>query len=833
MFIGHRKQHAEDPVSIITLLLASTAGAVDPGAASSTLQQITASQDAGARADAADDTAPAGNEIVVTGRRLRGEVLSEQPPIAEYDERDIQALGASSLTELLAALGPQVSSGRGRGGGPPLILVNGRRISNFRELSSYPPEAVQRVSILPEEVALQYGFPPDQRVVNIILRDNFASREVEVEYGQPDRGGYRQGELELTYLRIDGPDRLNANLQLQETTALTELERGVILTAPVLPGDPDPAAFRTLVAPSDSIAATLNWSRGLGVEGAGGSFGLSGRYGRSRSRSDEGLVTVLLTDPAGRTALRALPLVLQTRQVTDNYAAGASLDKPVGDWRLNATLDATLTDVATDVGNAPGLASLVDEAAAGRLPITGALPSPDPGGIDTARSRIINVAPVVTLSGRPVSLPAGRMSVTADASYSWQRIESSDTRSAADVQLTRGVLSSGLNVNLPVAARDAFLGALGDVSLQLGAGVDHLSDFGTLWDANLGLTWRPTGRLTLQMTYVPREAAPSLAQLGNPVIVTPNVPVFDFVTGRTALVTITRGGNPDLLAEQQRDFKASLSWQLPSITELIRDANIDVEYFRNRSRDVSASFPFLTPAIEAAFPARVLRDGAGQLIAIDQSPVTFARQDASRLRFALNLGGAFARDEAPRGGAGARPGGALGTGGGPGAMLRAGPPSGGRWRLTLDYTRELENTVLIAPGGPVLDLLDGDALTAGGISADRIGARLFGFYRGVGGRVAFDWSSPTEVRSTGVPGGSDLRFGSVSLLNLRVFGDLERLLPEREFLRGTRLSLFVNNVFDSRRDVRDEAGLTPARYQPFLLDPTGRFVGIELRKLFL
>ena len=188
-------------------------------------------------------------EILVIGQRMRGEVLSDQPPIAEYDEADIQALGAGSLAEVLEALGPQVSSGRGRGGGPPVILVNGRRIADFRELGSYPPEAVQKVSILPEEVALQYGFPPDQRVVNFILKEDFASREVELEFEQPDRGGYHRTELELTYLRINGPDRLNANVELSEVTGLTNAERDVVLDAPVLPGDPDPARFRSLVPP--------------------------------------------------------------------------------------------------------------------------------------------------------------------------------------------------------------------------------------------------------------------------------------------------------------------------------------------------------------------------------------------------------------------------------------------------------------------------------------------------------------------------------------------------------------------------------------------------------
>ena len=38
-----------------------------------------------------------------------------------------------------------------------------------------PTEAIQRVEILPEEVALKYGYRADQKVVNIVLRQRFRS----------------------------------------------------------------------------------------------------------------------------------------------------------------------------------------------------------------------------------------------------------------------------------------------------------------------------------------------------------------------------------------------------------------------------------------------------------------------------------------------------------------------------------------------------------------------------------------------------------------------------------------------------------------------------------
>ena len=114
-------------------------------------------------------------DIVVTASRIRGSVDTDVPPVLELDEADIASYGADSIADLVAQLGPQTSSGRGRGGGPPVVLVNGQRVASFRELRRYPPEAIQKVEVFPEEVALQYGFRPDQRVINFILKDNFTT----------------------------------------------------------------------------------------------------------------------------------------------------------------------------------------------------------------------------------------------------------------------------------------------------------------------------------------------------------------------------------------------------------------------------------------------------------------------------------------------------------------------------------------------------------------------------------------------------------------------------------------------------------------------------------
>src|SRR5688572_153550 len=114
----------------------------------------------------AEDYEDEGEEIVVTGVR-RGTVIGDIPPENTLTSRDVRATGATDITELLEALAPQIGSARGRGGERPILLLNGQRISSFREMRDIPTEAIERLDILPEEVALKYGYRADQRVVNI------------------------------------------------------------------------------------------------------------------------------------------------------------------------------------------------------------------------------------------------------------------------------------------------------------------------------------------------------------------------------------------------------------------------------------------------------------------------------------------------------------------------------------------------------------------------------------------------------------------------------------------------------------------------------------------
>lgn len=163
-----------------------------------------------------------------------------------------------------------------------------------------------------------------------------------------------------------------------------------------------------------------------------------------------------------------------------------------------------------------------------------------------------------------------------------------------------------------------------------------------------------------------------------------------------------------------------------------------------------------------------------------------------------------------------------------------GPPQG-RWFFNLDYQLELESTVLIADGLPVLDLLDGDALTGGGDPRHGVRARGGMFYDGYGLILFANYTGSSRLDGSGLAGSTDLFFDDYLTVDLRAFVDLgrqEALVQEVPFLEGSRIGLSIDNLFDARQRVTDSNGEVPLRYQPFLIDPVGRSFELEFRKMF-
>src|SRR5262249_27203880 len=113
----------------------------------------------------------------------------------------------------------------------PIILVNGRRISGINEVGDFPTESILRVDILPEEVALKYGYGAQQKVVNIILRRRFQAEVANLDGGASTEGGGKNGTGDLSDTTIRDNDRVNVVGRVKAQASLRESDRGVSSTA--------------------------------------------------------------------------------------------------------------------------------------------------------------------------------------------------------------------------------------------------------------------------------------------------------------------------------------------------------------------------------------------------------------------------------------------------------------------------------------------------------------------------------------------------------------------------------------------------------------------------
>jgi hypothetical protein len=755
---------------------------------------------------------------------------------------------------LLDAVASQTGSARGRSGGRPILLLNGQRISGFREMRDLPPEAIERMEILPEEVALKYGYAADQKVVNIVLRRRFNSTSAEVRGRMATEGGYAAGQGDATRLVIREGQRTSLNVHVEGNNSLYENERDIALQ-PVAsqPDEVDPRPFRTLTGARQNVRISGTANRTiLGDVSAT----LTAEAERVHSRSRFGVPTATLDD-GGTDILRAFPEdgPLTRNGVTESFGLGGSLNGTKGKWRWSSTANADLSRSTSRTDNGPDVSAAQARLDAGDptfdpLGDLGSLGDLDP---DRSRSTQRSLGLDGTATGPVFALPGGEANATFKLALGSLDLDSKATRDGVvnRSDLGRDSVEASASLDLPIAKRTASIGRL---SANVNAAVLKLSDFGTLTSLGAGLNWSPVQRLTLLGSWTREEGAPSLQQLGDPLLETPGVSFFDFTRGETVFVTTVTGGNPDLRADKRNVFKIGGNWQPWEKTDL----RLRAEFVHQVIDRPQAGFPAATEALEEAFPDRFERDAGGNLVRVDLRPVNFekSRRDTLRWgfdfskplksappsaaaiasfreRFAAQRGDQGAPPPPPEGGADAGPRRGGGGFGGRGGRFGGGGRSGGRLTFSLTHQLNLVDEVTIADGLPKLDYLHGEALgSTGGRARHEIQSEAGYYNNGLGVRLQGNWRSATRVDSSA----GDLRFSPYADVDLRLFANLgERLdlVAKHPFFRGSSVRLDIENIFNNRPKVRDADGVTPLSYQPDLLEPVGRTIGITFRKLFI
>lgn len=896
------------------------------------------------------------DDIIVTGgAKQRGAVVGDIEPEQQLSAADIRSYGVSSISELIAELAPQTNAA----GGKPVVLLNGKRIASFSEIRDIPSEAIARVDILPEDVSLSYGYSPNQKVVNIVLRSRFRAVTGEVRGGIATAGGGENGTIGANLLRIQGDNRISLDIKYSAADHLLESERDILPTQPrnpfslsgnitappgsgsaeidamlsALAGYPVTAAavplsaasgrpalsdfliganaaevsdlgrYRTLRPATENLAINAGIARTLPGDVSGS---LNIRVELTDSDALQGLSSASLAIPGGspfspfsepvqlyRYLGQAGPLgqSIEGR----NVEIGMMLSGDIKPWRWTfiGNYENTDTRTATDRGVDTGG---IQAALLGGDASVSPFGSFAPGLIadrltDRARAQSSGFTGDLLFTGPLFSLPAGQATSSVTFGIATNDFKSRSVRASVEREAaySRDIVNGKASIDLPIASRRKdVLGALGDLSLNANVEAQQFSDFGTLIGYGYGLRWTPIDQIRIIGSVSETRIAPTGQEVNNPTVITPNIPVFDYRTGETVFVSQIGGGNSALDESKRQQIRLGVTvkpFDKPDLT-------FTAQYKRNRTDNPIMAFPEPTPQIEAAFSDRFIRDADGRLLQIDGRPINFAQARSSEIRWGVNFskplkssiqkqfeawraagskpedrpagmpdfgnrrprpegethagaeqggperGGAEragAERGGERGGEGAgNMGGPRGGGGGFGRGGRGG--GGGRLQFALYHNWSLENSILIAPGLPKLDLLNGDAIgSGGGEPRHKLEAQAGYSNNGIGVRMSGNWQSATHVNGALGVADSRLRFSDLATVDLRIFanlGQMPQLVRNHPFLRGSRVTFSVENLFDGRQHVTTDDGATPLRYQPHYLDPMGRRVMISFRKLF-
>lgn len=650
-------------------------------------------------------------EVVISGGQPRGSVLGDIKPEIVLDARDIRAYGANNITDLLAALAPQTGSARGRGGGHPVVLLNGHRISSFREIRAIPTEAIERVEILPEEVALTYGYAADQRVVNFVLRERFRALTTEAGVTAATAGDRTTGQIASNALRIRGDERWTLDLQYQHATPLFESDRdidrplgnapfdrignvggipagseidpalsglaGSVVTVAGVPGaattgSPTPAdfaatanvpnsnddqAFRTLLARSDSGSINGAVTRAFG----GVMATVNATVEASDSRSYLGLPAATFTVPGTSSwspftddvsLYRYIDALGAKARDSDSLSGhlGGSANGDLGDWRWTVT------------GN-------LDQARS-----------------DTVTQRGLDVSPLQAriTAGDPGFNPYAPLAAA-------DLVRLSDDRSRSTTRTVDGeAVFNGTLYELPAGdLSSTFKGGFESITLDSRSersGVVQTSDIsrqtGTLQTSlNLPIASRRNEVLTalgdlsanLNLQYEDLSDFGGLTTLGYGLTWSPVEPVRFIVsyTDEDGAPTVQQLNDPTIFTPgvATYDYATGQTVDITRVTggntaltadnrRVLKvgvnwkpleetDLRISADYVRSNTRDQVSDFPSLNPDIEAAFPDRFTRDSSGRLTAIDARAVNFARADRQEIRWGFNYSRPI-RDTSPR-----------------------------------------------------------------------------------------------------------------------------------------------------------------------------------------
>lgn len=505
--------------------------------------------------------------IVVTGTNLRG----GQPtaPVVVITRAEIDRTGATSVEQLMRTV-PQNSQGgvnrenfgadvpgfdatehgsglnlRGLGQRATLVLVNGRRLAPsgsgaFVDVSLIPLSAVERVEILTDGASAIYGSDAVGGVVNFILRDHLEGLETSLQLGTATRGDGDQLQLAQTagHSWTSGHAMLTYEYRLEDEIRAEDRPFTINLRPGtfLLPRERRHTVFGVLEqSVTDDLSVALN-----------GSFS---------------------TRETNKTFFQTVsPLPVYGESKADSYTltGGLNYELPHG-WR--ARLDGNYALTATSQQQTqPGGNPLVNYR-------------------DTRNSQFETL---LRIDGSLLDLPGGPVRVAVGAQARWERYREV-FKSSQIAEITRTFDRTAQSVFgellVPIFSERNRQPGFERLTLSAAARYDHYSGTGSTFDPRLGIAWSPVDGLDLRGAYSTSYRAPLLSEASGSynVIYLPVQFVYADPSQAPAegVAFTLQGSNPDIGPETSRSWTFGLDYK-PSFA---RGLTLSANYYAIRFSD--------------------------------------------------------------------------------------------------------------------------------------------------------------------------------------------------------------------------------------------------------
>jgi hypothetical protein len=468
------------------------------------------------------------------------------------------------------------------------VLINGH-LAGQVEFDNLPREAIERVEVLPETVALQYGFSENQRVLNFILREHYRAVPARATESGATDGGAQWTALDASVVHLDDEARITLLGTYRENSWLRESDRGIELAdsfdRTLLPTRTDAKVATTLSHPILGVSSSLEAS-------------------------------VELASTQSLQGIGDLNRVLdQTSHESTSRLAG-QLTGLVGHFVWGATLSYVRiqTRSASETGVDDEGATLFDQ----------------------TRS-VLNAGNLqFSLSGPLYALPAGLLIANAKVGVQYQGFDTDNALPDVAVSrsnLVRSTRSASFNTSIPLTSRDrGVLPKLGNLAATLNLALDNVSGFGSMWSLSYGLDWVPVPKVHFDAIVTDHQSAPTVQQVLAPPVFTPNVEMFDYVAGETVFVTTIAGGGGNLAKTDDRVQSIGLS-----LGPMLGKTVFSAHYERSRLKNAVGALPPLTADVEQAFPERFIRNAGGSLIEVDSRWINLQRQAIDDLKWGVNF----------------------------------------------------------------------------------------------------------------------------------------------------------------------------------------------------